>query len=295
MGFEFIKTNIKGKLIPSLVKNLNITYSEAQKFVDRKRVYLNNKIFMDKKAYLDDEIDVIVFRPKPTGLNPMFEMKDFAIFDKPSGLAVHPKNLSPSQTLLDDIKFLFGKEANLIHRLDKETSGLIISAKNKKTEIEFKNMFQEKKIQKYYLALVEGEIKEKIVIDKPIISNKDLNIKVKVLIDKNGKNSITEITPIKKIGNNTLIMAKPITGRQHQIRVHLYSIGHKIVGEPIYGVDFKIADKYLKGELSLEDRIKYIGYNRLMLHSYKIEFEYNKVKYVIVSKNDFLTINSYER
>ena len=288
MGFEFQKVKIEGKLIPSLVKNLNITYSQAQKFVDRKRVYLNNKVFTDKKAVLNNEVDVIVFTPKPTGLKPIFEVKNFVVFDKPSGLAVHPKNLAPSQTLLDDVRYLYGDEANLTHRIDKETSGLIICAKNKQTEIEIKNMFQEKKIQKYYLALVKGKLKEKVVIDKPIITNKDIDIKVKVLIDKNGKKSVTEITPIKEIEDNTLVIAKPLTGRQHQIRVHLYSIGHPIVGEPIYGVDFEIADKYLKGKLSLEDRLKYIGYDRLMLHSYKVEFEYKQNRYVIISKNNFI-------
>ena len=131
-------------------------------------------------------------------------------------------------------------------------------------------------------------MKEKITIDKPIITNKDLNIKVKVLIDEKGKKAITEITPLKIIGENTLILAKPLTGRQHQIRVHLYSIGHQIIGEPIYGVDEVIADKYLKGELSDEERMKYIGHDRLMLHAQKIEFEYKGVKYIIISKYDMI-------
>ena len=266
--------------------HLNILPKEAQKFVDRKRVYFNGKVLTDKKAFIDGEIEVIVFKPTPSGCKPFFEVKEFAVFDKPSGLAVHPKNLSNTITLLDDIKFYLGNNANLAHRIDKETSGLVIAGKTKQDEINLKKMFEEKLIQKYYLALVKGEIKEKIVIDKPILTNKDMNIKVKVLIDEKGKKSITEITPLKKIGDNTLVLAKPLTGRQHQIRVHLFSIGHPIVGEPIYGVDEVIADKYLKGELSLEERMKYIGASRLMLHSYKVEFEYKNIKYVIISKEN---------
>ena len=286
MGFEIQKVKIEGKLILSLCKNLNISFREAQKFIDRKRVRLNGKIFTDKKAILNDYIEILMFKPKPSRLVPIFQNEDFAIFDKPSGVAVHPKNLSDEYTLLDDIRYLFGKGGNLTHRLDKETSGLIICSKNKSSEISIKNMFQEKQIQKYYLALVKGEIKDKIIIDKPIITNKDLDIKVKVLIDENGKKSITEITPLKKIGDNSLIIAKPLTGRQHQIRVHLYSIGHPIVGDPIYGVEYKIADKYLNGLLSNEERIKHIGHHRLMLHSYKVEFNYKNIKYSINSKKN---------
>lgn len=290
MGFQPTKIKINGRLIPELIKHLNILPKEAQKFVDRKRVRFNGEILTDKKAVVDGEIEVIVFKPSPSGCKPFFEVKEFAVFDKPSGLAVHPKNLSDILTLLDDIKFYLGKNANLAHRIDKETSGLVIAGKTKQDEINLKKMFEEKLIQKYYLALVKGEIKEKIVIDKPIITNKDMNIKVKVLIDEKGKKSITEITPIKKIGDNTLVLAKPLTGRQHQIRVHLFSIDHPIVGEPIYGVDEVIADKYLKGELSLEERMKYIGASRLMLHSYKIEFEYKNIKYdIISSKKEFLS------
>jgi 23S rRNA pseudouridine1911/1915/1917 synthase len=288
MGFETQKVKIEGKFILSLYKSLNISFREAQKFIDRKRVRLNGEIFTDKKAILNDYVEILMFKPRPSGLLPIFQNQDFAIFDKPSGVAVHPKNLSNEYTLLDDIRYLFGKDGNLTHRLDKETSGLIICSKNKNTEIYIKNMFQNKQIQKYYLALVKGIIKDKIVVDKPIITNKDLDIKVKVLIDEKGKKSITEITPLKKIGNNTLVMAKPLTGRQHQIRVHLYSIGHPIIGDPIYGVKYEVADKYLNGFLSDKERIKHIGYNRLMLHSHKVEFNYKNIKYSFISKKNLI-------
>jgi 23S rRNA pseudouridine1911/1915/1917 synthase len=109
---------------------------------------------------------------------------------------------------------------------------------------------------------------------------------MKVLIDKEGKNSKTIITPIKTIGDNTLVIAKPLTGRQHQIRVHLYSVGHRIVGDPLYGVESEIADKYLKGELDEKERIKFTGANRLMLHSNRINFSYNNRNYDIYSNNN---------
>ena len=286
MGFQVKRIFIDGKIITSLCQKLNISFREAQKFVDRKRIKLNGEVFCDKKASLSDYIEISLFIPEPIGIKPVFQTKEFAVFDKPSSIAVHPNNLSNSQTLLDDIRYNFGKNANLIHRLDKETSGLIISSKNKQTEIELKTLFEKRQIQKYYLAFVESNIKDEIIINKPIITNKDMNIKVKILIDKNGKEAITHIKPIKTINNNTLIIAKPITGRQHQIRVHLFSIGHPIIGEPLYGVDFEIADAYLKGNLSLQDRVKYTKSDRLMLHSYKMEFNYKKINYILTSKKN---------
>lgn len=87
--------------------------------------------------------------------------------------------------------------------------------------------------------------------------------------------------------DQTLVEAIPLTGRQHQIRVHLDSIGHTIVGDPIYGVDEEIADKYLCKILSSQDRMKYIGESRLMLHALNLEFQYDDTTYNIFSKQNF--------
>ena len=286
MGFVKEKFVIKNEnLLQFLIKTFNIDENEAKKMVNRGRVALEGERLKHYNKTYSGILDIIYFKPSPLGLKPIFEVEDFAIFDKPSGVAIHPKGLTHSQTLLDDVRFLYGKNANLVHRLDKETSGLIIASKNKWSEKILKSMFVEKQIQKYYLALVEGKITHQLTINKPILTNKDMNIKMKVLIDKDGKNSKTIITPLKIINNNTLVIAKPLTGRQHQIRVHLFSIGHRIIGDPLYGVDEKIADKYLKGELNIEDRIKFTGANRLMLHSYRVKFSYNNRNYDIISKD----------
>jgi len=288
VGFVKEKFKIEDeKLLKFLTKIFNINEKDAQKMVNRGRVGLNGKRLKHYNQNYNGILDIIYFKPEPLGIKPIFEVEDFAIFDKPSGVAIHPKGFAHSQTLLDDVRFLYGKDANLAHRLDKETSGLVIASKNKWSEKIIKTMFEAKKIQKYYLALVEGKITRKLTINKPIIANKDLDIKVKVLIDKEGKNSKTIITPVKSIGENTLVIAKPLTGRQHQIRVHLYSIGHRIVGDPLYGVDKEKADEYLKGKLSDKDRIKFTGANRLMLHSNRINFSYNNRNYDIYSHQTF--------
>jgi len=284
LGFVKEKFFIKNeKLLNFLVRTFNIDEKEAKKMVNRGRVGLEGERLKHYNKIYNGVLEIIYFKPSPIGLKPIFEIEDFAIFDKPSGVAIHPKGLTHSQTLLDDVRFLYGKDANLAHRLDKETSGLVIASKNKWSEKILKSMFEEKQIQKYYLALVEGKITHQLTINKPILTNKNMNIKMKVLIDKEGKTSKTIITPVKIIGDKTLVIAKPLTGRQHQIRVHLFSVGHRIIGDPLYGVDEKIADKYLKGELNKQDRLKFTGANRLMLHSYRVKFSYNNRNYDIVS------------
>ena len=285
MGFVKEEFNIKNvKLLDFLIENFKITESEAKKMVNRGRVAFNGERVKKYNQNYDGILTIIYFKPQPLGLKPIFETEDFAIFDKPSGVAVHPKGLTHSQTLLDDVRFLYGKDANLAHRLDKETSGLIIASKNKWSEKILKTMFEKKEIQKYYIAKVEGKIEKTLTINKPILTNSDLNIKMKVLIDKNGKSAKTIITPLKYENGKTIVLAKPLTGRQHQIRVHLYHIGHRIIGDPLYGVKTEIADKYLKGELSSADRIKFTGSDRLELHSNRVVFEYGNRKYDISSK-----------
>ena len=102
-----------------------------------------------------------------------------------------------------------------------------------------------------------------------------------------GKESITKVKPVKynEEKDITLVEVTPITGRQHQIRVHLYSIGHKILGDPIYGIDDNIAEDYLNKNLSPEDRIKATKSHRLWLQANYLEFSYDKVIYKIYSKN----------
>jgi 23S rRNA pseudouridine1911/1915/1917 synthase len=199
---------------------------------------------------------------------------------------VHPISKSTPYSLLDEIRFHFGENANLIHRIDAETSGLIIVGKNKKSEIELKEMFQDKKYHKSYLAIVEGHIKEEMRIDKGL-DREGLAIGVRMKVCEEGKQSVTVIKPISynKEKDLTLIEALPLTGRQHQIRVHLYSENHRILGDPIYGVDDVNAEDYLNKTLSDEDRFDVTKSHRLWLHANYLEFTYKNVTYKVFSKN----------
>ncbi|MBL6970145.1 MAG: RNA pseudouridine synthase, partial [Campylobacterales bacterium] len=153
-------------------------------------------------------------------------------------------------------------------------------------DIYLKTMFEEKQYDKEYLAIVKGELKEDIKIDTPISKDGGL-IGVKMTTkNPKGKESLTYIIPLEynRDNNTTLVKAIPQTGRQHQIRVHLDSIGHTILGDPIYGIDEKIADKYLLKELSIEDRLHHTGSSRLMLHANSLSFRYKNIDYNIFSK-----------
>ncbi|QCT93768.1 RluA family pseudouridine synthase [Caminibacter mediatlanticus TB-2] len=286
MGFVVKEFEIKNeKVLDFLVKKLGFNLREAKRAIDRGRVSINGKRVTQKSFKASGILKCIVFEPNGYGLKPIFETDHFAIFDKPSGVAIHPKKLANTKSLLDDVRLLYGNDANLVHRLDKETSGLVIASKNKFAESILKQAFQNKEIQKKYLALIKGHLDKEITIKKPIAVNKDENIKVKVIISDEGKESITLVKPIKKIGKNTLVECIPLTGRQHQIRIHLYSIGHPIVGDPLYGVDNEFADRYLKKLVDENERIQKTGANRLMLHAYKLEFEFMNNKYIIKSNS----------
>ena len=285
MGFVVKEFEIKNeKVLDFLVHKLGFSLREAKRAIDRGRVSLNGEKVKEKSFKGSGVLKCIVFEPNGYGLEPIFETTHFGVFDKPSGVAVHPKKLANTKSLLDDVRRLWGNDANLVHRLDKETSGLIIASKNKFSESYLKQAFQNKEVKKRYLALVKGSLDREYTIKKPIAVNKDEAIKVKVVISDDGKEATTIIKPIKKIGNNTLVECIPLTGRQHQIRVHLYSIGHPIVGDPLYGVDNDFADRYLNKLVDENERIKKTGAKRLMLHAYYLEFEFMNNKYVLTSK-----------
>ena len=275
------------KLSLFLLQDLKIDHRLAQRIASKGRIFDEE---MNTIAPSDniptDYIYMAVFEGITRGLKPLLEFEDFAIFDKPTHLMVHPISKSTPYSLLDEIRFHFGEDANLIHRIDAETSGLVIVGKNKKSEIALKEMFQEKKYHKSYLAIAQGHIKEEITIDKGL-DREGLVIGVRMKVCDDGKESVTIIKPIKynKEKDLTLIEAIPLTGRQHQIRVHLHSIGHTILGDPIYGVDDETAENYLNKTLSLEDRFTVTKSSRLWLHANYLEFTFKDITYKIFSKN----------
>ena len=271
-----------------LIHDLGLDPKIGQRLTSKGRIFDENMNTINTGDLIPtDYIYIAVFEGISRGLKPLIEFNDFAIFDKPTNLMVHPISKNTPYSLLDEIRFHFGENANLIHRIDAETSGLVIVGKNKKSEKDLKDMFQEKKYHKSYLAIVEGHIKEELRIDKAV-DREGLLIGVRMKVCDDGKESLTIIKPIKynKERNLTLIEALPLTGRQHQIRVHLHSMGHKVFGDPIYGIDDENAENYLNKTLSDEDRFNITKSDRLWLHANYLEFIYKNIIYKIFSKNN---------
>ncbi len=281
----------KVKVFKFLIDQFNLSISEAQRWIDKGRVLKEGMPLYQKSAFIEGEIGVICFVPDTIGLEPLFETDDFVLFDKPSGVPVHPINRHSARTLTHELKFRYGPRANIAHRIDKETSGVVLCAKRPDVERRLKLSFENREVEKGYLALVKGAIEEEIFIDAPIGKNRDFSeIKLKVFIDENGKSSQTIIKPIRYFPEQkmTLVEAIPLTGRQHQIRIHLFHVKHPIVGDPIYGTDKEQATAYLDGLMDDAQRKAVTGANRLMLHADWIAFRY-KNRFKIKSKYAFET------
>ena len=291
MPYILKKFEVKEKTLIDdfLIQDVKLTSKLAQSLLNKGKVLNQNDKRLQKNQIVKSGfIQINLFQAITKGLSPLFQTEHFAIFDKPSGLLVHPTSINNEYTLLDEIKYHFKDGASLVHRIDKETSGLVLVAKNKYSEMILKEMFEEKKYKKTYKAIVEGHFKNTIKIDTAITNDTGI-IKLKMKTHENGKASQTKIEPINfnKKKNQTIVYAYPKTGRQHQIRVHLDSISHRIIGDPIYGIDESIANRILKKEVTQEERIALSGNKRLLLHAYSLEFEYLNIKYKFCSKQDF--------
>lgn len=179
----------------------------------------------------------------------LYEDENILIINKPSGLLVHGDNKNKKETLNNDVlNYLYSKgeydETSLFtpapaHRLDRNTSGIIVFGKNSGVLRELMQLLQDKnKIEKEYLALVVGDVEKEGYIDAPLLKIEKLN-KVIVSSQEGSKSAYTKFVPIKKFSNYTLLKVKLLTGRTHQIRVHLAHINHPIVGDKKYG-DIKV-------------------------------------------------------
>ena len=277
-----------------LMDEFNISMGEAQKIIDKKRVFVDDILLEQKSRMIEGNISVVVFQGHSQGLKPVFETDDFAVFDKPSGVMVHPRKRDDGYTLNDEIKSLYGNDANPIHRIDKSTSGLVLVGKNKQVEIALKKLFANRQVHKRYIALVEGKVDSEILINEKLKRDCEYSkIRMKVHVDESGKDSQTKIIPIEYFEdkNATLVEAIPLTGRQHQIRVHLFHVKHKILGDPIYGLNEDDANSFLDGILDNNERILKTGATRLLLHAKSLAFAYKGENYTIESlfdvKNNF--------
>lgn len=231
-----------------LSTSLEISRSKIQKLTKQGKITVNGKIVsasyqVKEEDYItiDDELDfTITIEPENIPLDIIYEDEYLMVINKKSGMVVHPAPGNYSHTLVNALLYYLnlGKTKNMrpgiVHRLDKDTSGLMLVAKTEEILENLSQMIKEKKVKRHYLALVEGIIgPESATIDAPI--GRDQNNRERMCVtDINSKEAITHIKVLKRYIKNTLIECILDTGRTHQIRVHLSYINHPVVNDPIY-------------------------------------------------------------
>jgi 23S rRNA pseudouridine1911/1915/1917 synthase len=290
LGYEIKKFDINGeKLLYFMIERLGIPERAGKRLIDKGRVKLNGELVTNKGVRGVGEVEVLFYEPTPSvQLMPVFDSEDFAVFEKPPFMLSHPNGFHVEECLLDSIKKLYGNIANVTHRLDYETSGLIVTSKTKDAESILKTTFETRGMKKEYTALLRGHLKETKEVECLLENIKTLEVKIMQGASENGKHSLTIFEPLEYFEKEdaTLVSVKPLTGRLHQIRVHSSMIGHPIMGEPLYGNDINTAKDYLDKKLSTEARLRQTGAKRICLHASKIAFEYKKENYEISSKTD---------
>ena len=228
-----------------------LSRNTVQRLIEEEQIKVNgNKIKPSYKTNLNDIIDINIPKAKEIDLKPqnipleiLYEDNDIIVVNKPKGMVVHPANGNPDGTLVnaimakckDSLSGIGGEiRPGIVHRLDKDTSGAIIVAKNDKAHIKLSEDLKNHKIQKTYIALVRGIIKEnEATINMPIGRSKQ--DRKKMAVDKNGKEAITHFKVLKRYNEKyTLLEINIETGRTHQIRVHLSHIGYPIIGDDTY-------------------------------------------------------------
>ena len=248
-----INNEMAGKRIDSLISSCDfeISRNTVQRLIDENQITVNGKTTKSSyKTNLNDEIEINIPEPRETSLKPqdipleiLYEDNDIIVVNKPKGMVVHPANGNPDGTLVNAIMAKckgslsgIGGEIRpgIVHRLDKDTSGAIIVAKNDKAHIRLSDDLKNHRIKKTYIALVRGTVKEnEATINMPIARSKQ--DRKKMAVDKNGKEAITHFKVLNRYeGKYTLLEINIETGRTHQIRVHLSHIGYPIIGDSTY-------------------------------------------------------------
>lgn len=250
LKFIVTKENI-GKRLDAYVSSLkdNISRSNAQKLIKNNKIFVNGKNVKESyKVKENDEIRIIIEEPKKSSLKPenipldiIYEDNDIIVINKPKGMVVHPGNGNHEGTLVNavlayakDLSGIGGElRPGIVHRIDKDTSGLIIVAKNDEAHKNLSEEIKNHEVTKIYTCLVRGNISEDdATIDMPI--GRDKNDRKKMAVTEDGKKAITHFRVLKRYGNYTLLRVKIDTGRTHQIRVHMAKIGHPIIGDEVY-------------------------------------------------------------
>lgn len=265
-----------GQRLDKYINGLFSDFSRSfiQNLIENGQILVNNKkVKTGERLKLGDNVSVDFVPPKPLEAKPqmidftiVYEDSDLLVIDKPQGLVVHPCQTTKEGTLvnglLEKVKDLSGINGvlrpGIVHRLDKNTSGLMLVAKNDFTHNALAEMIAKKEVKRKYYALLDGVVWDNEGKIETYLS-RDKKDRKKYAVSSDGKLAISLYKVVKRFATATLVEFSLVTGRTHQIRVHSAYIGHPVIGDDVYGK----ADKKLKGQL---------------LHSHSLEFIHPRTK-----------------
>ncbi|MCR5175963.1 MAG: RluA family pseudouridine synthase [Anaerovibrio sp.] len=239
--------------------------SHVQKLIADSHVTIGGKVRKGNyRLHVDDEVECTVPEPQTVEILPenipldiIYEDADIIVINKPRGMVVHPAAGISSGTLVNalmyhcsDLSGINGEiRPGIVHRLDKDTSGVMVAAKNDRAHLSLAEQIQNKTAHRIYNAIVWGNIKEEAGIIKGDIGRHPVDRKKMAIVHENGKPATTHFKVLERFGEFTFIECRLETGRTHQIRVHMTHIGHPVVGDPKYGVS---RNGKVKGNFSIK-------------------------------------------
>lgn len=282
----------KGKRLDSFVSECieELTRSYLSTLIDNGNVILQGKTKIKAGLKLKGDEVIVVTIPDDVELDVeaenipidiVYEDKDLIVINKSSNMVVHPAPGNYNGTLVNailyhvkDLSSINGViRPGIVHRLDKDTSGLIVVAKSDESHVKLVDMFKDKTIKKSYVAIVKGVIGKETGRIESLIGRNPFDRKKMAVVEKNGKIAITNYKVLDRSAKHTLVLVEIETGRTHQIRVHMKHIGHPIEGDIVYGRGNDIA-------------------LRQMLHAYKLEFNHpisgQELKFIGKLPDDFV-------
>ena len=275
-----VKNSQRERIDKYILANTQIeSRSQVKKMFDENKVFVNGEI--KKSGYIVNNNDVITFElaskpledvnPQEIPLDILYEDEDLICINKPQGMVVHPGAGNFDQTLVNALKFHtdslsdIGGENRLgiVHRIDKNTSGVLVVAKNNLAHIELQRQIQTKECKRFYIALLYGTLREKSgIIDKNLRRSTKNRTQIEICPRGEGREAITHYNVLQEFSGYSLVRFELKTGRTHQIRVHAKSLGHPVVGDDVYAPNIKNKFKT----------------NGQLLHAYKIKFTHPRTK-----------------
>jgi len=264
-GGERVDKYVAGE-VPSLSR------SQVQDLIARGLITVNGiEVKPSQRLKEGDSVGVIVppaeeveLVPERIPLRIVYEDEDLVVVDKPPGLVVHPAAGHQRGTLLNallarypDLPLDEEKRSGIVHRLDKDTSGLIVVARSRDAREHLQAQFKAREVLKVYLSLVEGVVEPRNGVIEASIGRDSRDRKRMAVVRSGGRRAVTEFRVLERLGEYTLLETRPRTGRTHQVRVHLAFLGHPVVGDSVYG-----------------HRKQRLGLERQFLHAHRLAFRH---------------------